>query len=117
MGDGMDNEALAAKIKRGEGDRKELLDKLWCNNEGLVHKIVHGLTGLDSWKAADREDFEDMMQQAFIGVMEAAGSFDESQGVKLIPSRLTPLVKKAKREVEILAAVAEVRLTPGRISG
>ncbi len=94
MGNGLDNETLAAKIRRGEGDRKELLEKLWCNNEGLVHKIVHELTGLESWKAADREDFEDMMQQAFIGIMEAAGSFDESQGVKFF-TWAAPYIRKS----------------------
>ncbi len=82
MGDGLDNETLAVKIRRGDGDRKELLEELWRNNERLVHKIVHGLTGLDSWKAEDREDFEDMEQQAFIGIMEAASTFNEHQGVK-----------------------------------
>ena len=94
MGDGLDNETLAVKIRCGDGDRKELLEELWRNNERLVHKIVHGLTGLDSWKAEDRQDFEDMEQQAFIGITEAAGSFDEGQGVKFF-TWAAPYIKKS----------------------
>lgn len=94
MGDGLDNEILAVKIRRGDGDRKELLEELWRNNKRLIHKIVHQLTGLDSWKAEDWEDFEDMEQQAFIGIMEAASTFNEHQGVKFF-TWAAPYIKKS----------------------
>lgn len=77
-----DNESIVIQLQAGQGNREELLEKLWTDNLGLIRKIIHGLTGLQYGYPPDREDFEDLEQQAFIGIMESVHIFDSSRGNK-----------------------------------
>ncbi|MCM1543102.1 MAG: sigma-70 family RNA polymerase sigma factor [Blautia sp.] len=77
-----DNESIVKQIQAGEGNREELLEKLWTDNLGLIRKIIHRLTGLQYGYPPDREDFEDLEQQAFIGIMESIHIFDSTRGNK-----------------------------------
>lgn len=74
------NEKIVSQIQNGIGDRHELLSELWTCNLGLVQKIIHHCTGLQ--KDIDRQDFEDLEQQAFIGIMCAMQKYDPAAGVK-----------------------------------
>lgn len=74
------NEKIVSQIQNGIGDRQELLSELWTCNLGLVKKIIHHCTGLQ--KDIDRQDFEDLEQQAFIGIMCAMQKYDPAAGVK-----------------------------------
>lgn len=77
-----DNELIVQQIQAGEGDREKLLERLWTENIRLIRKIIYKLTGLDRNKWSDRQDFEDLEQQAFIGIMEAIANYDRSRDVK-----------------------------------
>lgn len=74
------NEKIVSQIQNGIGDRQELLSELWTCNLGLVQKIIHRCTGLQ--KDIDRQDFEDLEQQAFIGIMCAMQKYDPAAGVR-----------------------------------
>lgn len=74
------NEQIVSQIQSGVGDRQELLTELWVSNMGLVQKIIHQATGLQ--RNVHRQDFEDLEQQAFIGIMEAVRRYDPAAGVK-----------------------------------
>ena len=74
------NEKIVSQIQNGIGDRQELLSEVWTCNLGLVQKIIHHCTGLQ--KDIDRQDFEDLEQQAFIGIMCAMQKYDPAAGVK-----------------------------------
>lgn len=75
-----DNESLVKQIQTGQGNRNELLERLWTDNIRLIRKIIHEMTGLEREK--DRQDFEDLEQQAFLGIMDSIPRFDSSQGKK-----------------------------------
>lgn len=74
------NESIVRQIQEGQGNRNELLEKLWVDNLGLIQKIIHKLTGLDRDRYPDRQDFEDLEQQAFIGIMESINHYDSTKG-------------------------------------
>lgn len=76
-----DNESIVKQIQSGQGNRQELLERLWTDNLGLIRKIIHRLTGLQYGYPPDREDFEDLEQQAFIGIMDSVQHYDR-QGEK-----------------------------------
>ena len=61
----MDNETIVNKLQAGQGNREQLLEMLWTRNLGLIRKLIHGMTGLERGKWSDRQDFEDLEQQAF----------------------------------------------------
>lgn len=77
-----DNESIVKQIQTGQGNRQELLERLWTDNLGLIRKIIHRLTGLQYGYPPDREDFEDLEQQAFLGILESIRYYDSSQGIK-----------------------------------
>lgn len=77
-----DNESIVKQIQTGQGNREELLEKLWTDNLGLIRKIIHKLTGLQYGYPPDKEDFEDLEQQAFIGIMESVKHYDSSIEIK-----------------------------------
>lgn len=77
-----DNESIVIQIQTGQGNREELLERLWADNLGLVRKIIHRLTGLQYGYPPDKEDFEDLEQQAFIGILESVRYYDSSREEK-----------------------------------
>lgn len=74
------NEKIVSQIQNCTGDRQELLTELWISNLGLVQKIIHQATGLQ--RDIHRQDFEDLEQQAFIGIMDAVQKYEPAAGVK-----------------------------------
>lgn len=77
-----DNESIVIQIQTGQGNREELLERLWTDNLGLIRKIIHRTTGLEREKWSDRQDFEDLEQQAFIGLLDSIHRYDSTKGTK-----------------------------------
>lgn len=75
--DAITNEMLVEYIQKGINTR-ENLERLWIENIKLIRIIVTKLTGLNDCD----KDFEDMIQEAFIGFMEAVQRYDSSFDVK-----------------------------------
>ncbi len=78
----MDNETIVHKLQAGQGNRSELLERLWTDNLKLIRKIIHDTTGLEREKWSDRQDFEDLEQQAFFGVLESIQRYNSEKGTK-----------------------------------
>lgn len=74
------NEQIVSQIQSGVGNQQELLTELWTSNLGLIQKIIHQTTGLQ--RDVHRQDFEDLEQQAFIGIMESVKRYEPAAGVK-----------------------------------
>lgn len=77
-----ENEIIVNRIQEGQGNREEMLERLWMDNIGLIRKIIHELTGLDRDRWPDCQDFEDLEQQAFLGIMESIQRYDSARGIK-----------------------------------
>lgn len=69
----MKNEQIIESIQAGTGNQKELFTMLWEN--------MRGLTAIIARKFSSNENFDDNMQQGFIGLYEAARHYDSSVGV------------------------------------
>ncbi len=102
-----DNESIVKQIQTGQGNRQELLERLWTDNLGLIRKIIHRLTGLQYGYPPDREDFEDLEQQAFIGIMDSVQHYDSTRASENKASRphrhrlrpdMSPLKKSKGKE-------------------
>lgn len=59
-------------------ESKNILEKLWKQNKGLVRLTIHKLTGLSEFD----DGFEDMRQQSFFGLRAAAYAYDLTSEVK-----------------------------------
>ena len=68
----MDNEELVKSFQDGTGNQKETLSMLWENMRGLAAAVARKYSGPD--------DYEDNLQQGFIGMYEAARNYDPEQG-------------------------------------
>lgn len=68
----MNNEELVQIFQDGTEDRKEVLSMLWDNLRGLAAVIAR--------KYSTPEEFNDSMQQGFLGMYEAARNYDPEQG-------------------------------------
>nr|DAK19111.1 MAG TPA: DNA directed RNA polymerase subunit [Caudoviricetes sp.] len=72
----MENEIIVKMLQDGQGDQQQLLEMLWKQNVSLVRKIIQESTGIERWN----QDFEDLEQQAFLGILESISRYDFSQG-------------------------------------
>lgn len=68
----MTNEELVANIRKGI-NRKDNLEKLYEANRGLIFTIA---------LSYGRDDVEDLMQEAYFGIVKACEHYDEAQGVQ-----------------------------------
>ena len=76
-----DNEKIVSLIQNRQGEeRNELLTKLWTKNRSLIQILIRKMTGLDP--KVDTRDFEDMEQQAFIGLMFAIPAYSPDLGIR-----------------------------------
>lgn len=74
----MSNEEIVEQIQKGiEVTANQ--EKLWKQNKGFVVRFIKKYVG-----ECDEQDFNDFLQEAFIGLVEAACSFDIEQGVKFL---------------------------------
>lgn len=89
----MDNETIVRQLQNGQGNQQQLLELLWNQNIRLVRKIIHESTGLDHWD----QDFEDLEQQAFIGIMESVNRFDFSQGNRFFTYATHYIIKSIRK--------------------
>lgn len=71
----MENEELIAAIQNG-ADRQQNLERLYIQNKGFMLERAR--------KYAAFADVEDLMQEAFFALENAADTFDSSRGVKFI---------------------------------
>lgn len=70
-----DNEQLVARIQAGEDVAKNML-KLYNQNQGFLVKTAKGYRGL--------AEFEDLMQEGYIGLSEAVSHYDADRGASFI---------------------------------
>lgn len=87
-----DNETLVLLIQSGQGDKNELLTELWEKNLRLIRKIILQLTGLDPDR--NRQDFEDLEQQAFLGILDAINGYNYASGYKFF-TYAVPYIRKS----------------------
>lgn len=90
----LDNETIVRQLQQGTGDREKLLETLWLQNISLIRKIIHQSTGLDYWKD---QDFADLEQQAFLGILECVGRFDCCQGNRFFTYATHYIVKSIRK--------------------
>ena len=93
------NEEIIAKIRAG-GDRKSLMLELWEQNKGIIYSIAHKYSGL--------AEFEDLIQEAYIGLDEAVKHYDDTAGAKF--STLLPFWIKQRIRRYITDKNGAVRL-------
>ncbi len=74
----MSNEKIVEQIQKGI-DVTANQERLWQKNRGFVAWCIRKHVG-----GCDGQDFDDFMQEGFIGLMEAARSFDAGNGAKFL---------------------------------
>lgn len=89
----LDNETIVRQIQQGTGDREKLLETLWLQNISLVRKIIQESTGTERWN----QDFEDLEQQAFLGILESISRYDFSQGNRFFTYATHYIVKSLRK--------------------
>ena len=113
----MENETIVKMLQDGQGDQQQLLEMLWKQNVSLVRKIIQESTGIERWN----QDFEDLEQQAFLGILESISRYDFSQGNRFftyathyivqslrIPPAMRAKIKSYMRAREELQASGQV---------
>lgn len=70
----MSNEDLLEQLRRGQGDRQQIMLQLYEQNQGLIFRVIKPYLGHGS------ADEEDLMQTAFIGLWEAVQHYDPDGG-------------------------------------
>ncbi len=74
----MSNEEIVEQIQKGiEVTANQ--ERLWQRNRGFLIRCIRKYVG-----GCDEQDFNDFLQEAFIGLVEAACSFDIRQGGKFL---------------------------------
>ncbi len=74
----MSNEEIVKQIQNGIEVRNNQ-ERLWQENKGFVVQCIKKYVG----RCAE-QDFDDFLQEGFIGLVEAARSFDNRKGVKFL---------------------------------
>lgn len=67
----MNNEELVVRIQAGDNERDYML-QLWTQNYGLANKLV--------MKYGSRTEYEDLLQEAFLGLHTAVMKYDAKRG-------------------------------------
>ena len=74
----MSNEEIIEQIQHGiEVTANQ--ERLWQKNKGFVVQCIKKYVG-----SCDRQDFDDFLQEGFIGLVDAVHSFDAGQEVKFL---------------------------------
>lgn len=89
----MENEIIVKMLQDGQGDQQQLLEMLWKQNVSLVRKIIQESTGIERWN----QDFEDLEQQAFLGILESISRYDFSQGNRFFTYATHYIVKSLRK--------------------
>ncbi len=95
----MDNEQLVARIRAGEDVADNML-ALWQNNRGMVGKLAR-----EYGYGAEREDLE---QEGYIALCDAAGHYDASAGVPFINYAVYWIRQRMRRYVENCGGVVRI---------
>lgn len=74
----MSNEEIVEQIQKGI-EITANQERLWKKNKGFVVRCIKKYVG-----SCDEQDFNDFLQEGFIGLVEAAHSFDIGKGVKFL---------------------------------
>ncbi len=74
----MSNEEIVEQIQKGI-EVTSNQERLWQKNKGFVVRCIKKYVG-----SCDEQDFDDFLQEGFIGLAEAARSFDSGNGVKFL---------------------------------
>ena len=89
----MENEIIVKMLQDRQGDQQQLLEMLWKQNVSLVRKIIQESTGIERWN----QDFEDLEQQAFLGILESISRYDFSQGNRFFTYATHYIVKSLRK--------------------
>lgn len=74
----MSNEEIVEQMQKGiEVTINQ--ERLWQKNKGFVIQCIKKYVG-----SCDKQDFDDFLQEGFIGLVEAAHSFDIGKGAKFL---------------------------------
>lgn len=90
----MDNETLVKLIKEGK-DIKSNMEQLYVQNKGLLYKIVKRYRNIDRMT-----DIDDLMQQGYIGLVEAVEHYDPDKGTLFMTYASHWIRKNIKRYLE-----------------
>ena len=74
----MTNEEIVEQIQNGI-DVTANQERLWTNNRAYVMKCIRKYVGV-----CDRQDYEDFINEGFIGLVAAAGRYKAGQGTKFL---------------------------------
>ncbi|SES00301.1 RNA polymerase sigma factor, sigma-70 family [Butyrivibrio fibrisolvens] len=89
----MTNEELVLHIQSGEIDRKEGLSQLYLMNIRLLHKFVKPF-----W--IDTVEYDDILQEGFIGMMKAVDMYDASKGFLFMTYAKTWIQQYVRRYIQ-----------------
>lgn len=89
MQDKLTNEDIILMLRSG-GDKKELMGELYRLNKPFIYGLVKSLI-------RDVQLIEDGMQEAYLGLCEAADTYKPEKGFKFITFARYPIAKAVKR--------------------
>ncbi len=84
----MENEGLVQLIQQGI-NAKENLGQLYEQNKGLIHKLVYPMSV--------NSEMDDLMQEGFLGLWEAAKRYDPGSGTKFVTYAGFWITQRAQR--------------------
>ena len=82
----MTNEELVKRVQGGDADS---IEKLLQNKQEYLYKLARRLSN-------NPDVIEDLVQESSIAILDAAGSYDPTQGVTFL-TYATPFIHKAMR--------------------
>ena len=90
----MTNEQLVAQIQGGL-DVKENMQQLYLQNKGMIYRMVKKYRNIDKMT-----DIDDLMQQAYLGLVEAVDRYEPEKGVLFLSYATYWIVQSVKRYLE-----------------
>jgi RNA polymerase primary sigma factor len=90
----MCNEELVREIQAGNESR-EHMEQLYLNNKGMIYRTVKKYQNIDSMT-----DIDDLMQQAYFGLVEAVQRYDEAKDASFITYAIYWIRNVVKRYME-----------------
>lgn len=90
------NEDLVDQLRRGQGDRQQIMLQLYEQNQGLIFQTIKPYLG------HGKADTDDLMQTAFIGLCEAVQHYDpdsEALFATYLPYRIKSVVNRSYHDM------------------
>ncbi len=100
----MTNEQLAARIQAGEDTAENML-QLWQQNEGFIAKLAMKYQGC--------AELDDLKQEGYLGLCEAARQYDQEQGASFIGYAGFWIRQAMKRYIDNCCSVVRIPVNAG----